>query len=81
MLESSRAWTIFIMSFISSFEIIKVVVPEPCIFFWIPASIAEAAAVIPNRAKTFLIKELLLSLMDPLIYSIMILKILKTELF
>ena len=41
------------MSFISSFEIIKVVVPEPCIFFWIPASIAEAAAVIRNGAKTF----------------------------
>ena len=36
------------MSFISLFENIKVVVPEPCIFFWIPASIAEAAAVIPN---------------------------------
>ena len=40
------------MSFISSFEIIKVVVPKPCIFFWIPASM-EAAAVIPNGAKTF----------------------------
>ena len=50
MLESLRAWAIFIMSFISSFEIIKVFVPEPCIFFWIPASIAEAAAVIPNGA-------------------------------
>ena len=35
------------------FEIIKVVVPEPCIFFWINASITEAAAVIPNGAKTF----------------------------
>ena len=41
------------MSFSSSSEIIKVVVLEPCIFLWIPASIAEAAAVIPNRAKTF----------------------------
>ena len=39
------------MSFISLFEIIKVVVPEPCIFFWIPASFAEAAAVIPNGTK------------------------------
>ena len=55
-LESPRARTIFIMSFISSFEIIKVVVPEPYIFFWIPASIAEAAAVIPNGAKTFFAK-------------------------
>ena len=25
-------------------------------FFWIPASIAEAAAVIPNGAKTFFAK-------------------------
>ena len=41
------------MPFISSFEMIKVVVPEPCIFFWIPASIAEAAAVIPNGARIF----------------------------
>ena len=44
------------MSFISSFEINKVVVPEQWIFFWIPASIAEAAAVIPNGAKTFFAK-------------------------
>ena len=41
------------MSFISSFEIIKFVVPELCIFSWIPASIAEAAADIPNGAKIF----------------------------
>ena len=42
------------MPFSSSFEIIKVVcLPEPCIFSWIPASIAEAAAVIPNGAKIF----------------------------
>ena len=39
------------MSFFSLLEIIKVVVPEPGIFFWIPLSIAEAAAVIPNWAK------------------------------
>ena len=44
------------MSFTSSFEIIKVVVPEPYIFFWIRASTAEAAAVIPNGAKTFFAK-------------------------
>ena len=36
---------------ISLFEIIKVVLPEPCIFL-IPTSIAEAAVVIPNGAKT-----------------------------
>ena len=51
--ESLRAYTIFKMPFISSFEIIKVVVPEPCIFFWVSASIAEAAAVIPNGTKIF----------------------------
>ena len=43
----------FIMSFISSFEIIEVVVPEPCIFFWIPASIAEVTTGIHNGANTF----------------------------
>ena len=32
-LESSKAGTIFIPLFISLFDIIKVVVPEPCIFF------------------------------------------------
>ena len=55
MLESSRAWTIFIMLPISLFEIIKVVVLKPCIFLWIPASIAEAVAVIPNGAKIFFV--------------------------
>ena len=33
LLEPSRASTIFVMSFISLFEIVKVVIPEPCIFF------------------------------------------------
>ena len=44
------------MSFISSFEIIKVVVLEPCILFRIPVSMAEEAAVISNGAKTFFAK-------------------------
>ena len=43
------------MSVISSFGLIRVAVPEPCIFFWIPASIAEAEAVIPNEAKIFFV--------------------------
>ena len=43
------------MSFISSIEIIKVVVPEPRIFFFcIPASAADAAVVNPNGIKTLL---------------------------
>ena len=41
------------MPFTYSFEIIKVAVSEPCIVFWIFASIAEAVAVIPNRAEIF----------------------------
>ena len=41
------------MSIISSFEIISVVVLEPCSFFVICASIADAAAVSPNGAKIF----------------------------
>ena len=45
------AWTIFILPFISSFKIIKVVAPGPCIFFWIPASISEVTAVIPGEGK------------------------------
>ena len=36
------------MPFLSSFEIIKIVIPEQCISSWIPASISEAAAGIPN---------------------------------
>ena len=69
------------MTFISSFEVIKVVVPEPCILFWIPASIAEATAVISDGAKILFAKELLLSLMDLLIYLIINLNILQTKLF
>ena len=44
------------MSFIYLYEMIKVVVPGPCIFFWILASIAEDAAGIPNGAKIFFAK-------------------------
>ena len=60
----------------SSFEIISVVVPQPCniIFFWISASIADAAAVILNRAKIFFANGLLLSLMGLIFYLIMPLK-------
>ena len=47
------------MSFISSFEIIKVVVPEPSICFCIPALAADAAAVNPNGIKTLLANGLI----------------------
>ena len=43
------------MSFISSFEITKVIVPEPSI----PASAADAAAVNPNGIKALLANGLI----------------------
>ena len=42
------------MSFILSFDIFSVAVPEPNIFSCIPASAAVAAAVNHNGIKTFL---------------------------
>ena len=44
------------ISFISWFEIIKVVVPDPNIFLWIAASVADA--VNPNGIKTLLANAL-----------------------
>ena len=52
--ESCKALTIFIMSFISSFEITKVAVPESYFLFWTPPSIAEEAAVRPNKPSSFM---------------------------
>ena len=51
--DSSGDLTLFMISSISSFENINVV-PNPKTFFWIAASIANADAVSPNGAKTFL---------------------------
>ena len=48
------------MSFISSFETIKVVVPDLNIFLCIPASAADAAAVNPNGIKTLLANGLII---------------------
>ena len=59
-LESSSVCTIFIISFISSLEIIKVVLPGPNIFFvCIPASAADAAAVNPKGINTLLTNGLI----------------------
>ena len=41
--DSSRHLIIFITSFISSLKIINVVVPDPNVFLWITASVADAA--------------------------------------
>ena len=54
--ESARAWIIFIISFISSFQIVKVVFPEPNISLCIPAS---AAAVNPKGIKTLVANGLI----------------------
>ena len=43
---------IIIRSFIFSSKIINVVIPDPNIFLWIAASVADAAAVNPNGNKT-----------------------------
>ena len=43
------------MPFISSFEIIKVAVPDRNIFLCIPASAADAAPVNPKGIKLFLL--------------------------
>ena len=40
--------------FISLFEIINIVLPDPNIFLWIAASVADAGAVNPNGIKTLL---------------------------
>ena len=45
--------------FIFSFEIIKVVVPDPNIFLCIPASAADAAAVNPKGIKALLANGLI----------------------
>ena len=52
--DSSSDLTIFIISFISSLEIINVVLPDPNIFLWIAVYVADAAAVNPNGIKMLL---------------------------
>ena len=49
LLDSSKDLIVFIISFISSFEVINVVVS---IFLWIAASVVDAASVDPNGIKT-----------------------------
>ena len=50
--------TIFIISFISSFEIMSVVILYPNVFLWTAASFADADAANPNDIKTLLINSL-----------------------
>ena len=55
--ESSRELTRFIMSSISSFDIISAAVPEPKIFLCIPMSAPDAASVNRNGIKTILTND------------------------
>ena len=52
--DSSGDLTIFMISFISSFEVINVVIPDPNNFLRIAGSVADAASVNPTRIKTLL---------------------------
>ena len=49
--DLSRDLTIFVVSFISLFEIISVVIPDPNIILWIAGSVADADAVNSNGIK------------------------------
>ena len=42
------------VSFVSSFGIISVVLPDPKVFFWVATSVADAPAFNPNGIKTLL---------------------------
>ena len=52
--DSSRDLIIFMISFISSWEMTNVVLPDPNISSWIAASVADAATVNPNGVKKIL---------------------------
>ena len=52
--DSSRDLIIFMISFISSLQIIRAIVSEPNIFLLIAASVADAAAVSRNGFKKLL---------------------------
>ena len=52
-----RDLPIFMISYISLFEIVSVVVPDLRIFFWIIASVAAIPAVNPNGSKTLLARD------------------------
>ena len=55
--DSSTDLTIFLISLISSFEIINAVVPNQKFLLKIVASVADAAAVNPNDINTLLVND------------------------
>ena len=56
--DYSKDLTIFMISSISSFENINVVMIDPKVFFWIAAFIADAVGVNPRGTRTLLAKSL-----------------------
>ena len=50
-INKSSNWTIFVASFISSFENISAVIPGPDILLWISTYVADAATNNPNGKK------------------------------
>ena len=69
------------MSFISLFEIIKVVVPDPNSFLCIPASAADAGTVNPKGIKTLLANGLNPFFVNGNPVLVIYLKFLQIELF
>ena len=59
--DSSRELIIFMISFISLFEIINVTLSDPNVFLWMAASVTDAVSVNPNGINnglsTFPIKD------------------------
>ena len=53
--DYSSELIVSIISFISLFEIISVVIPDPKMFFWTAASVDEAPAFNANGVKTHLV--------------------------
>ena len=52
--DSPSDLIVFVILFISSLEIVNVVLPDPNIFLWIAASVSDATAVNPNGIKVLL---------------------------
>ena len=61
--------------FICSLEIIKVVKSDPNIFSWTAASVADAAAVIPNGVKTLLVNGLSTFPIKVILFLVMVLNV------
>ena len=59
--DSSGDLIVFVILFISSLEIVNVVLPDQNIFQWIAASVSDATTVNPNGIKVLLANGLSIS--------------------